>query len=450
MKLLVSISLFALAIGHGFSQQDRVLLNGVVAQVGDNVILQSDLESQLAQAKQAGMTITPDFMCTVLEGVMYQNLLINQAILDSVVITDQQVDAEMENRIRAIEGQIGSREKMEQFYGKTTSQIKDEFRGVISQRMMADEMERTITENTTVTPREVKEFFESLPADSIPFINTQMMFQQIIMYPEITKADKARAKDELQDILNQARAGKNFGTLARLYSDDKRSATKGGEISARRGMMVAPFEAAVFSLKEGEISDIFETEYGFHIVKLIERKGDTYKCAHVLKIPTYTSSELEKAALMMDTCYRKLKANEITWDEAVIKYSNDESTMQNRGIITNPYTGDQKWDASQLSEIDQQIYLLTDRLSVGQITEPNLYEDMMTRKEGVRIIRLTQRTEPHKANLKEDYPLIQSAAESTKHQKIIDEWVNKKMQSAYVKINSQYKDCNFKYDWTKN
>lgn len=448
MKLLVSISLFALAIGHGFSQQDRVLLNGVVAQIGDNVILQSDLESQLAQAKQAGMTITPDFLCSVLEGVMYQNLLINQALLDSLVVTDQQVDAEMENRIRAIEQQIGSREKMEQFYGKTTSQIKEEFRDVIRQRMLADEMERSVTENVTVTPREVKDFFESLPVDSIPYINTQMTFQQIVMYPEVTKADKLRAKNELVDILKQAREGKNFGTLARLYSDDKGSASKGGEISARRGMMVAPFEAAVFSLKEGEISDVFETEYGYHVVKLIERKGDTYKCAHVLKVPTYTTAALENAAYVMDTCYRKLKANEITWDEAVIRYSNDESTMQNRGIITNPYTGDQKWDAAQLSEIDQQIYLLTDRLSSGEITEPNLYEDMITRKEGVRIIRLTQRTEPHKANLKEDYPLIQSAAESMKHQKMIDEWVNKKMQQAYVKINSEYKECNFKYNWT--
>jgi peptidyl-prolyl cis-trans isomerase SurA len=171
-----------------------------------------------------------------------------------------------------------------------------------------------------------------------------MMFQQIVLFPEITKGDKLRAREELQEILVQARSGRSFSTLARLNSDDTGSASKGGEISARRGMMVAPFEAAVFSLKEGEISEIFESEYGYHIVKLIERKGDSYKCAHVLKIPTYTTESLEKAAIRMDSCYRKLKANEITWDEAVVKYSNDEATMLNKGIITNPYTGDQKWD----------------------------------------------------------------------------------------------------------
>ncbi|MCO5260626.1 MAG: peptidylprolyl isomerase [Crocinitomicaceae bacterium] len=447
MKLLVSISFIIASLGFSFGQQNRVALNGVVAQIGDNVVLQSDIEAQVLQAQQAGLTISPDFRCTVLEGIMYQNLLINQAKLDSLEVTDQQVDAEMENRIRAIEAQIGSREKMEQFYGKTISQIKEEFREVIRQRMLADEMERTITENITITPREVKEFFESLPADSIPFINSQTMFQQIVLYPDITKSDKLRARTELEDILKQAREGKNFGTLARLYSDDRGSASKGGEISARRGMMVAPFEAAVFSLKEGEISEVFESEYGYHIVKLISRKGDNYVCAHVLKIPTYTSEELEKAALRLDTCYRLLKANEITWEDAVKRFSNDEATMQNKGIISNPYTGEQKWDAADLSEIDQQIYLLTDRLSVGQITEPNLYEDMMTRKEGVRILRLAQRTEPHKANIKEDYPLIQKAAESVKHQKMIDDWMKSKIQQAYVRVNDEYKDCQFKYDW---
>jgi peptidyl-prolyl cis-trans isomerase SurA len=447
MKLVASISFLIIFAQVGFSQVKRTSLDGIVAQIGDNVILDSDIEAQVFQAKQANVEITENFRCNVLEGIMYQQLLLNQAILDSIVVTDQQVDAEMENRLRTIEEQIGGREKMEKFYGKTILQIKAEFREIIRERMLAQEMERQITQDITVTPREVKEFYESLPVDSIPFINTQMTFQQIVLYPEITKADKLRSKEELQKLLDQARAGKNFSSLARLNSDDTGSATKGGEISARRGMMVAPFEATVFSLKEGEISDIFESEYGYHIIKLIERKGDNYKCAHILKIPSYTTESLEKAAIRLDSCYRQLKANEITWDEAVLKYSNDESTMQNRGIITNPYTGDQKWDAASLSEIDNQIYVLTDKLKAGEITEPNLYVDMMNRKEGVRIVRLTSRTEPHKANLKEDYTLIQGATESTKRQKTVDEWTAKKIKLAYVRVNDSYKECNFKHNW---
>lgn len=447
MKLLVSISLIISLAHLSYAQPKRIPLDGIAAQIGDNIILNSDIEAQVLQAKQAEMEINSNFRCDIIEGIMYQNLLINQAMIDSLVVTDQQVDAEMENRLRVIEEQIGGREKMEQFYGKTILQIKAEFREVIRERMLAQEMERQITQDLSVTPREVKDFYESLPEDSIPFINTQMVFQQIVLYPEITKADKLRAREELEGILEQAKSGRSFAGLARLNSDDIGSASKGGEIVARRGMMVAPFEAAVFSLKEGEISEIFESEYGYHIVKLIERKGDNYKCAHVLKIPTYTTESLEAAALRMDTCYRELQSNEITWDNAVLKYSNDETTRLNKGIITNPYTGDQKWDAAQLSEIDNQIYVLTDKLKPGQITEPNLYVDMMTRKEGVRIVRLTNRTEPHKANLKEDYPLIQSATESTKKQKMVDEWVKNKIKFAYIKIGDEYKNCTFKHNW---
>jgi len=458
MKVFVSIGIFfiigsilSLFVNVSLAQTSvnrlEIPIDGVVAQIGDNIILHSEIEAQVIQAQQAKVEITDDFRCRILEELMYQHLLVNQANLDSVDITDQQVDAEMENRIRAIEEQIGGREKMEAFYGKTILQIKAEFRDVIRQRMLAQEMERRITENVTVTPQEVKDFFKGIPTDSVPFINTQMTFQQIILYPEITKEDKLRSRKELQKILEDARSGKNFSSLARSNSDDLGSASKGGVIEARRGMMVAPFEAAVFNLKEREVSDIFETEYGFHIVKLIERRGDNYKCAHILKIPKYTDQALEAAALRMDTCYKELKSNEITWNEAVLKYSNDETTRLNRGIITNPYTGDQRWDAAALNEIDNQIYLLTDKLEPGDITQPNLYVDMMTRKEGVRIIRLTERTAPHKANIKQDYPLLQNATEATKRQKIIDEWMAQKIKLAYIKVSDNYKTCSFSHSW---
>jgi len=438
---------FSIAQTSISSKGKGIAIDGIVAQIGDNIILKSDIETQIVQAQQAKIEITDDFHCRILEELMVQHLLVNQAKLDSVEVTDQQVDVEMENRIRTIEEQIGGREKMEAFYGKTILQIKAEFREPIRQRMIAQEMERKITEDITVTPQEVKDFFHSIAPDSIPFINTQMTFQQIVLYPDITKEDKIKARTDLQQILDDARSGKNFASLARSNSDDLGSASKGGVIEARRGMMVAPFEAAVFNLKEGEISEIFESEYGFHIVKLIERRGDNYKCAHILKIPKYTEKALEMAALKMDTCYRELKSNEITWNEAVLKYSNDETTRLNKGMITNPYTGDQRWEASALNEIDNQIYLLTDKLEPGDITQPNLYVDLMTRKEGVRIIRLTERTTPHKANLKQDYPLIQNATESTKRQKIIDQWMIKKIKLAYIKIADEYKNCPFNHPW---
>lgn len=443
-KLICSISLFASTFV--FAQPGGVV-DKIAAQVGDNIILLSNIETQKQQALAAGMPVSPNMDCEILEELMYQELLINQAILDSIVISDQQVDAEMENRLRVIEEQIGSREKMEAFYGKTANQIKEEFRPIIRQRLLAEEMERTINSDISVTPKEVQDFFATIPIDSIPLINSQLSFQQIVHYPEVTKDDKKLAYDKLSDILTGIKNGKSFETQARIHSMDPGSAPLGGKIEASRGMMVPPFEAAVFSLEQGEVSDIFESTYGYHIVKLISRKGDDYICQHILIIPEFSSSALEKSALKMDSCYNLLAQNKITWEEAVLKYSNDEMTKQNKGIITNPITGEQTWDMEDLNQVDQQIFLLTDAMEKGDISTPNLYMNIYDRKQGVRIVRLMNRTEPHRANLKEDYALIKRAAENDKKQRTINNWIKSKIGNAYIRVDDSYQNCTFRNKW---
>jgi peptidyl-prolyl cis-trans isomerase SurA len=444
MKLL-SICSFILIAFCGYSQPKTI--DKIVAQVGDKVILLSDIQGQKLQALQAGVTLEPALDCQILEELMFQNLLLNQAILDSVIVTDAQVDGEMENRIRMIENQIGSRQKMEEFYGKSITQIKKEFRSAIKDQLLSQEMARQITQEVSITPREVQKFYNSLPADSIPFINSQLSFQQIVHYPQITPEDKKIAYDHLTEIYNDIIGGKSFSTQARIHSMDPGSASKGGEISASRGMMVAPFEAALFNLKEGEVSSIFETTYGYHIVKLIERRGDDYKCQHILIIPEFKNDALEASALKVDSAYQQILNGTLTWEEAVIKYSNDETTMQNKGIITNPITGEQTWDMEDLNQVDQQIYLITDAMEINDVSEPNLYTDLFERKQGVRIVRLMARTEPHRANLKDDYSLIKSAAENDKKEMIINEWINLKIKNAYIRIDDSYKNCNFKNAW---
>lgn len=424
-------------------------IDKIAAQIGDNVILLSEIEAQKLQAIQAGMTIKPDMDCEILEGLMFQQLLINQAKLDSLVISDQQVDAEMENRLRVIENQIGGRVKMEAFYGKTATEIKEEFRPLIKDRLLAEEMERNIAMEVTVTPKEVQEFYTKIPFDSIPLINSQLSFQQIVHYPVVTKDDRKLAFDKLVDIRNNILNGKSFDTQARIHSMDPGSANQGGKIEASRGMMVPPFEAAVFSLKTGEISEVFETTYGYHIVKLIERKGDDYSCQHILIIPEFSPTALEKSAALIDSCYTQLLAKKITWEDAVLKYSNDDATKQNKGIITNPITGEQTWDMEDLNQVDQQIFLLTDNLEKGDITQPNLYVNLYDRQQGVRIVRLMERTEPHKANLKEDYALIKRAAENDKKQRVIREWTQTKIKNAYIRIDENLMTCDFKSNWIK-
>ncbi len=429
------------------------VINKVIAQVGDNVVLLSDLEVQKLQATSEGTEMNFSKECAILEQLLIEELLLNQAILDSLVVTDQSVDAEMENRLRILESKMGSRQKLEDFYGKSTTEIKQEFRVQIKNKMLAQEMEQKLVSDLTVTPKEVAAFYGGIPKDSVPYINMKLGFQQIVNYPVITKADKKRAYDALVEIRNEIVVnGKSFETMARIHSMDPGSGPQGGRIEAKRGMMVPQFESTVFSLKIGEISEIIETIYGYHIIKLISRKGDDYVCLHILIMPEFSPEAVNLSAMKMDSCYAMLKENKITWDDAVLRFSNDELTKQNRGVITNPITGEPTWDMEDLNEVDQQIYLLTDAMEKGDVSRPALYVDIYERKQGVRIVRLMERYDPHVANLKDDYALIKRAAENDKRQKIVTNWVNSKIQNAFIRVDDDYLNCDFNSNWvnTKN
>ena len=425
------------------------LVNQIVAQVGDNIILWSDIETQRLQLPDKEKALEGKD-CQILEQLLLEELLVNQALIDSLVISDEQVDAEMENRLRIMENKMGGRENLESFYGKSTVAIKEEFRTIIRNKMLAQEMERKITGDITVTPKEVAAFYQKLPKDSIPFINMKLSFQQIVQFPELTAADKKLAYDQLVDIRKQiVSGGKSFETMARLKSMDPGSASQGGKIAASKGMMVPQFEAALYDLKPGEVSDIVETMYGYHIIKLVSRKGDDYTVLHILIMPEYSSASISLASARMDSCYQLLSRNAITWDEAVLRFSNDEATKQNKGVLTNPYTMDIYWDMEQLNEIDQQIYLLTDALESGGVSLPSLYMDLFERKQGIRIVRLQNRVAAHQANLEEDYALIKLAAENDKKQKMLDDWTRTKIPNAYIRLDSKFQACNFRVNWLK-
>ena len=447
MRLRLIFSVIALTSFSSFAQQT---IDKIAAQVGDKVILLSDIQAQKIQAIQAGITVTPEMDCEMLEELMYQKLLITQAILDSVEVSPEQVDSEMESRLRVIENQIGGRQEMENFYGKTVAQIKNEFRPIIKEQLMAREMEYTISNGISVTPREVKTFYSKIPSDSLPYINTQLSFQQIVIYPEITRKDKDIARAKLEKIRKDIMAGKTFSTQARIHSMDPGSAQDGGKIQASKGMMVKPFESVVFALKQDEVSKVFETEYGFHIIKLGKRLGDDYTCQHILIVAEFSGDAVENAAMRLDSCYQLLDTEKITWDAAVKEFSNDETTKQNKGIITNPATGEQTWDMEDLNQIDQQIYLLTTNMEKGDISEPNLYTNIYERKQGVRIVRLMDTKAPHKANLKDDYALIKRAAENEKKQMMINDWVISRINTTYISINDPFEECEFTNPWKKD
>ncbi|HLW30341.1 MAG TPA: peptidylprolyl isomerase [Brumimicrobium sp.] len=451
--LLLIFSFGAIILGNaqivsGGASNFGKTIDEIVAQVGDIPVLLSDIEAQRIQLQSEGREVDEMTNCNILEELLYQNLLLNQAKLDSIDITDGQVNAEMENRLRSLEQQIGSREKLEEFYGKTYTQIKEEFRDVIRDRMLSQEMEREIISDVEVSPSEVRKFFESIPKDSIPLINEKIAIQQIVIYPKITQSSRNDVIDKLNRWREDIIAGqRSFSAVATIHSEDLGSAKDGGKIEATRGMMVKPFEAAAFSLEIGGISEVVETQYGYHIIQLVSRKGDDYTVRHILLSPEVGRQELTDAATLMDECYARLKKHEITWDQAVAAYSEDEETRQNQGSLSNPYTGDMYWDVANINQIDPQIFGLVNGLETGEISSPALYTDMRSRKDGVRVVRIKNRTEPHKANLKEDYNFIKRAAENNKKEEQILNWVNSKVGKTYVRFDEKYANCNFHYSW---
>lgn len=430
------------------SESSEKIIDEIIAQVGEFPILLSDIEAQRLQMKGEGLDVDEKTNCSLLEELLYQNLLLNQSKIDSLEMSDAQVNAEMENRLRTLEQQIGSREKLEQFYGKTYTQIKEEFREIIRDRLLSQEMERQIIADVEVSPSEVRSFFNTIPSDSLPYINEKISIQQIVIYPKITQASRNAVIEKLNGWRADIQAGnRSFSAVATIHSEDQGSAKDGGKIEATRGMMVKPFEAAAFSLEVGQISDVVETQYGYHIIELISRKGDDYTIRHILLTPEVGRQELRDAATLMDECYAKLKKHEITWDEAVKAYSEDDDTKQNQGNLSNPYTGEQFWDVANINQIDPQIFGLINGLETGEISSPGLYTDMKSRKEGVRVVRIKNRTEPHTANLKDDYNFIKKAAENNKKEEKIITWVNSKVGKTYIRFDEKYVSCDFRYSW---
>lgn len=430
------------------------LIDKIVAQVGDEIILLSNIQAAKLQQVQERNLEVKDINtlsdCKIIEDLMYQNLLLNQARLDSLPVSDEQVDSEMENRLRYIISSMpGGRDQFEKFYGKSITQIKEDFRVIIRNQILARDMQQKLTSSVSVTPKEVEAYFKNLPKDSIPYINMKLSFQQIAYFPAITQEDKNKVYNELRDIRSKILAGdKSFEFYARTKSEDPGSAAQGGKIAASKGMMVPAFEAAVFSLKPGEISEVFESEYGYHVLKLNSRLGEDYTCQHILLTVKSSEESLNDAAAKIDSCYSLLLDNKITWDEAVLRFSNDENTKQNKGIITNPRTGEQTWDMQDLNEIDREIYVLTDALEESKFTQPNIYFDVMARKQGFRIVRLMKRFPPHIANLTDDYMLIKRAAENDKMQKTLEKWVESKVNNVYIRLDDSLKNCDFNYKWT--
>lgn len=441
-NILITVSLLLITTTQ--YAQEKIVLDEIAAVVGKSIILKSDIENQYlqlsSQLKSGG-----DMKCKVLEELLYQKLLLTQAEVDSVTVTDNQIESELERRLRYFISQIGSKEALEEYYGKSILEIKDEFRIMVKEQLLIQQVQSGISGGIKITPSEVKQYFNTIPDDSIPLINTEVEIAQLVKAPKVGESEKKMVKEKLEQLRQRVLKGEKFSTLAILYSEDQGSAKSGGELGfVNRGDLVPEFEAVAFTIKEGETSEIIETEYGYHFMQLIERRGDQVNVRHILMSPKPSVYDLEKARNSLDSIANLIKDKKLTFEEAAVKFSDDAESRNNGGLMINPQTGTTKFEMGQ---IDPTLFYVIDKLSVNQISSVVKMQTEKS-KEAYRLVLLKSKTEPHKANLKDDYQLIQNKALEEKQKEIIDGWITKKVASVYIDIKSNYLNCSFTHNWS--
>ncbi|RLD62162.1 MAG: peptidylprolyl isomerase [Bacteroidetes bacterium] len=444
LSLIFALNLFA---QDTTNQGQGVVIDQIVAVIGANVILHSDVEAQYVQYRmqEGAKGSASKVKCSILENMLYQKLLLNQAELDSVEVSEVQVEGEMDRRLRHYISMFGSPEKFEEFYKKSILQFKEDLREQVKELMMVENVQQTITADVKVTPSEVRAFFKDIPNDSLPFLNSEFQLAQIVIMPPINKDEKERVNTKLTELRNRILKGESFATLAILYSEDPGSAKNGGELGLHgRGEMFPEFEAVAFSLKDGEVSEITETEAGYHIIQLIERRGDYINVRHILIMPKVSPLDLAKAKMKLDSVALLIQDKKYTFEDAVKKFSEDPS-KNNGGLLINPMTGNSIFESDQL---DPKVFFVIDKLKVDDISNPVPFK-MADGKDAYRILFLKSRTEPHKANLKDDYDKMQAWALEDKKGKVMNEWINEKVSSTFIRINGRLKDCEFENNWVK-
>lgn len=423
--------------------QEQVI-DEVVAVVGANFVLQSDIEAQYIQYRMQGaIKDARATRCQILEDMLFQKLLLNQAELDSVQVTEDQIEQTMDARFRYYIQQFGSQEKLEQFYKKPLLQIKEEFRTLVKEQLMVDEVQQKLTKDIKVTPSEVRAFFNRIPLDSIPTIEMEYQVGQIVKEPIISKEEMDATRERLRVLRERIVKGENFAALATLYSEDPGSSRKGGEVGfVSRGQLYPEYEASAFSLKQGEISDIVKSKAGYHIIQMIERRGEMINTRHILLMPKISDEDLTRASALLDSVANLIKENKMTFEEAALKFSDDPGKI-NGGLMVNPVSGNTQFAANQL---DPKIFFVIDKMKVGDISKPMAMMNEEA-KQTINLYYLKNRTEPHWANLKDDYSVIQEWALNEKQNKAIGKWIGQKINSTYFRINEHYTDCSFKHTW---
>jgi peptidyl-prolyl cis-trans isomerase SurA len=422
-----------------FSQS--YVIDQVIAVVGNKAIKVSDIENEYNQMIKNGTSPDPALKCEIFANAIKSKMLINQAILDSVTVSEPQVESELTQRINLFVTQIGSAEKLEKYFNKSMQEIREDLRKSLREMQLVNKMQNTIVGSIEITPTEVKSFYKKLSKDSIPRINAQIEVAQIAAYPPYSEKSILEVKDKLLDFRKRILAGEKFEVLARLYSEDPGSASKGGEYGfMAKGDLDPEFAKAAFSLNApGEISRIVESQSGYHIIQYIDRRGDHISFRHILLKPKIAPDITLKVKHTLDSIADLIRKDSITFGKAVKYYSMDEDTRFNEGIVVNPNTGNTKFELDQLNPSD---YYVIKKLKLGDISEA--YESRDSKgKIMYKFVTIKTQTPTHLANMEDDYNLLQNMAINHKKMSILEEWFTEKRKSIFIHIDDSYKNCSF-------
>ncbi len=426
--------------------QNEKTVDEIAALVGSHPVFWSDVEAQFAQAKAQGMAGDPFVMrCEIFENLVFQKLLVYQAEIDSLVVSDEQVNSELDRRLRYYIQQFGSQQKLEEFYDKSLEEFKTELREPLRLELLSQQAQAAVTSSVKMTPNETREYFNGLKQDSIPLIPTEYEIGQIVKTPVVGPSQLKESREKLLALRARVLKGEKFSTLAVLYSEDPGSAAKGGELGLfSRGSMAPEFESAAFNLKnKNDISEVIKTKFGYHLLQLIERKGDFVNVRHILIIPKVSPDDLVVAAAKLDSIANKVRADSLTFEKAAFLYSDDPGKV-NGGLIQSQSSGNTRLAAD---ELDPKVFFVIDKMKPGEISASVPY----TTEDGTqayRVLYLKLRTEPHRANMKDDYNKIQEWALENKKAKVTAKWIETKSKTAYIRLGDKFKTCDFKYKWT--
>ena len=417
--------------------------------VGDEPIYKSDIEEQYMQMQYERQPIDGNPYCVIPERIAIEKLFLHQAKIDTVKVQDAMVIQQADSRINYFIANLGSKEKVEEYFRKPLPELKEQMIEVIRNQYTIQEVQRNLTKDVKATPADVRKYFSSLSADSVPYIPQQVEVQMLSLNPVIPQQEIDDVKARLRDYTNKINSGESeFSTLAILYSEDG-SSLYGGEIGFKsRSELVPEFASVAFNLNDPKkVSKIVETEFGYHIIQLIEKRGDRINCRHILLRPKVAEKDLVDATARLDSIRKVILDKKFTFEEATQFISQDKNTKNNRGIMVNQRSGSTKFE---MADLPQEMAKVVDKMQVGDVSEPFVMIDQSRNKEIVVIAKLTRRIPGHKANLSEDYQTLKSMYENSRRAKIIDDWVEKKQRETFVRVEEGWRNCEFKYDgWLK-